>query len=104
MLLMKKVFFDGIRWGTKTTTLRYWRRCHIRPETVHTVPGLGKVRIDEVEPVAPEQLDDSDACADGFDDLAALMAALDELYPPESREARKLYRIRFTFLGESHPS
>ena len=42
-------------------------------------------------------LDGTDAKADGFEDLHALKAALHDLYPPEHREGRKLYLVRFTF-------
>ena len=44
MLLMKKIFFDAIRCGEKTTTLRYWQRQHINPGSVQFVRGLGKLR------------------------------------------------------------
>ena len=97
MLLIKKVFFEAIRSGGKTTTLRYWRRRMVRPGSLHTVPGLGKVRINEAGPAELGDLTDADAEADGFEDLHALKAALHDLYPPEHREGRKLYLVRFTF-------
>ena len=95
MLLMKKRFFEAIRSGEKTTTLRYWRRCMVRPGTLSTVPGLGKVLIEAAEAVDPDQLTDADARSDGFADLAELRSALHELYPAEQREGRKLYLVRF---------
>ena len=98
MLLMKKKFFDDIRAGIKTTTLRYWRWRHVRQGGIQTVPGLGKVRIDAVGPVEPRELTDADARADGFADLASLIEALDELYPPQKREGRTLHLVRFTYL------
>lgn len=96
MLLMKKVFFEPIRSGEKTTTLRYWQRRMVRPGSLHTVPGLGKVHIDEAGTVEFGDLTDADARADGFKDLRTLKAALHDLYPPESRQGRKLYLVRFT--------
>ena len=98
MLLMKKEFFDAIRRGRKTTTLRYWRWLHIRAGSVHTVRGLGKVRIEAAHEIAPADLTDADARADGFADLASLHRTLQEIYPPTKREGRKLYQIRFTYL------
>jgi hypothetical protein len=95
MLLMKKVFFEAIRSGEKTTTLRYWRRRMVRPGSLHTVPGLGKVHIDESRPVEFADLTNSDAKVDGFKSLRALKAALNDLYPPEYRQGRKLYMVRF---------
>ena len=97
MLLMKKVFFEAIRAGEKTTTLRYWQRRMVRPGGLHTVPGLGKVHIDESRPVELGDLTDADAKADGFKSLRALKTALSDLYPPEYRQGRKLYMVRFTF-------
>ena len=96
MLLMKKVFFEAIRSGEKTTTLRYWQRRMVRPGSLHTVPGLGKVHIDEAGPVEFGDLTDADAKADGFESLRTLKTNLHELYPSECREGRKLYLVRFT--------
>lgn len=97
MLLMKKIFFDAIRDGSKRTTLRYWKRANVRAGQTHTVPGLGRVRIDEIVPVPWEALGHADAVADGFSSLAKLRAALDEMYSPEQQAGRTLFRIRFTF-------
>ena len=80
MLLMKKVYFDAIRSGAKRTTLRYWRHRRTRPGSVHLVPGLGRVRITEARQVAPADLTDRDAQADGFDGLSELHQALERLY------------------------
>jgi hypothetical protein len=98
MLLLKKQFFPAVRSGAKTTTLRYWRRRQARPGSVHRVPGLGRVRIESVEPLGARTLTEDDARADGFDSLEALRETLDHLYPRRRREGRTLYRVRFTFL------
>ena len=98
MLLMKKRFFAAVRAGNKTATLRYWRWPRVQPGSIHTVPGLGKVRIEAVRAVEPQDLTDEDAWADGFEDLAVLRRSLRRLYPAASREARWLYQVRFTLL------
>jgi len=103
MLLMKKRFFGDIRSGGKTTTLRFWRRRHVRPGGLHTVPGLGKVRIETVEAIDGNDLTEADAHADGFDSLDALMRTLDEIYPPDERAGRNLYRIRFSYVPGEEP-
>jgi hypothetical protein len=100
MLLMKREFFEDVRSGAKTTTLRYWRWCRTPAESVHTVPGLGKVRIDSARPVELAELTDEDAQADGFQDLAALRAALRKLYPSRKRRGRQLYLIHFTYVPD----
>ena len=99
MLLMKKEFFEAIRLGRKTTTLRYWRRRMVAPGSVHNVRGLGRLRIESVQPVEPDSLTDADAQADGLDDVAALTAALATLYTPQQRGERTLYLVRFQFVG-----
>jgi hypothetical protein len=98
MLLMKKQFFDAIRTGQKTTTLRYWRRRMVAPGSVHRVRGLGRVQIDSVAEVAAADLTDANAQADGFDTLAQLTETLDTLYPPADRQDRRLYKVSFIFL------
>ena len=101
MLLMKRAYFEAIRAGRKTTTLRYWRWAHLRAGSVHSVPGLGAVRIDDVCRVNLASLRSADAKADGFASLAELKVALKQHYPPKERSGRQLYRIRFTFLPDS---
>ena len=85
MLLMRKEYFAAIRSGAKTTTLRYWKRPRVRPGSVHTVRGLGRLRIDEVAPVAAADLGDADAEADGFRTPRELRQALRALYPAGRR-------------------
>ena len=100
MLLMKKVYFQAIRSGAKTTTLRYWRRRQVRVGSVHKIRGLGLIRIEDVRRVEPNDLTDAHARADGFTSLSELMAALDAMYPPADHEGRELYLVEFTFLQQ----
>jgi len=99
MLLMKKIFFDAIRSGKKTSTLRFWRRPRVRAGSRHNIRGLGKIHIEAIELIDPEMLTHEDAVNDGFDSLAELKRAMNELYPSDLRRGRKLYRIRFRYLG-----
>jgi hypothetical protein len=101
MLFMKKQFFDAIRSGRKTATLRFWARRQVRPETTHLVRGLGQVRILAVEPISLADLTDRDARVDGFDDLAQLHRALEEVYPPEARAGKQLYKVTFRYPAEA---
>ena len=101
MLFMKKVYFDAIRRGEKTATLRYWRWPRVRRDSVHSIRGLGKVRINDVTIVRQGELTDAHARADGFENLAALREALEAIYPPAGRQGRRLYMVRFAFLDES---
>lgn len=98
MLLMKKRYFEAIRDGKKTTTLRYWRGQLVRADTTQTIPGLGTVRIESVRQVELSDLTDADAQADGHEDLAQLRKALEALYPPARKKGRLLYLVRFTYV------
>ena len=101
MLLMKKQFFDAIRTGRKTTTLRYWRSPLVAPGSVHNIRGLGRIRIDRIHPIRLRELRAADARADGFETLTALKRALKKMYPTRRRgDRRRLYQIHFTFLPE----
>lgn len=99
MLLMKKRFFEAIRAGHKTMTVRLWRHARLGAGQVHTVPGLGKVRIVSVQEVALGDLSEEHARCDGFDNLAQLKLTLQEMYPDLMAQTsdRRLYAVRFTF-------
>jgi hypothetical protein len=101
MLLMRKCYFDAIRTGRKTTTLRYWLAARVKAGSVHRVPGLGRLHVRGVEAVDPTSLRLEDAQADGFPDLPSLREALERLYPPSARKGRRLYLVRFSFVGPS---
>lgn len=98
MLLFKKIYFDAIRDGSKTTTLRFWRHRRVKPGSVHTVPHLGKIKIDTVEIVELDDLSENDARRDGFESLQALREAIAEMYPADQRQGRNLYKVQFTFI------
>ena len=104
MLLMKKTFFGAIRRGEKTVTLRFWRRQMVRVGEQHTIPGLGRVRIEAVREVALSELTDPDAAADGFASLDELLAALRKMYPALGEDGgacgRNLYAVHFKFPAE----
>jgi hypothetical protein len=100
MLFMRKEYFPAIRSGRKTTTLRYWSRRQVRPGSDHLIRGLGTVRVLSVERIGASQLTEEDARADGFNNLAELHRAMEELYPPEKRDGRELYKVTFRFPAD----
>ncbi len=103
MLFMKKKYFEAIRAGRKTMTIRYWRRRLVRPGQVCRVRGLGRLRIESIEQVNLADLTDEHAAAEGFDSVARLRQELLGLYPVLADEApgeRQLFAIRFTYLPE----
>ena len=101
MLFMKRQFFAAIRSGRKTTTLRFWTRPQVRPGSVHSVRGLGKVRVTDVQPIDEQDLTHEHALADGFGDIEQLTNALATLYPPNGRGGKHLYLVTFAYLGRA---
>jgi hypothetical protein len=45
-------------------------------------------------------LTEADARADGFNNLTELHRAMEELYPPEKRNGRELYKVTFRFPAD----
>ena len=121
-ILFKRCFFDAIRSGAKTQTIRWWARPMVRAGALVAVPFLagGRLLIDAVEPLeALADLTEADASADGFDSRRAMLATLVTIYPdlvrtrrrrgqrgqPRGHRAAKesaertLFRVRFRFVA-----
>ena len=76
----------------------------VRPGSVHSIRGLGAVRVDGVRAIEADDITDADALADGLAGRAELTALLAELYTPSQRCDRRLYKVTFTYLGPVSPS
>ena len=100
MLLFKKEYFEKIRNGSKITTLRFWKTRRAKPGSIHSVPNLGKLKIISVDTISLDMIRDSDAQDDGFSSALELRLAIDKLYPPASREGRKLYKVKFEYISD----
>jgi hypothetical protein len=100
MLLFKKKFLDAIRSGQKTQTIRLWRYCRFRNGQRSYIPGVGYIRITQVQPVCLEELTDADARPDGFASIAELRAEIEQLYADQIAAGYKAYRIVFERLPE----
>jgi cytidine deaminase len=108
-ILFKRCFFDAIRSGAKTATIRWWARPMVRAGALVAVPFLagGRLLIDAVEPLASlAELTEADAVADGFASRPALLATLRAIYPELRSRARirkpagrSLFRVRFRFVA-----
>jgi hypothetical protein len=102
-LLFKKEFFDAIRRGRKTTTLRRWKSCWMQPGSRVHSPRLGWLRIVSVDPAKLEKLTKSDARADGFASLAQLRQALQRFYPDQKHDGKQWYRVVFQLESDGQP-
>ena len=101
MLLFKKKFLDAIRNGTKTQTIRMWKRRMLRAGQMSYIPGAGYIRIVAVDAVALDTLTDDDAQPDGFASIGELRREIDRIYPQPWSPGLAAYRIRFERLSES---
>lgn len=102
MLLLKKHLVKLVRDGKKRQTLRFWTRPIVSVGQVSFTPGLGRMLITGVDVIHDmSELTDADAQADGFNNLAELIAELQRIYPNIPPEGKKLYRIAFQWpVGE----
>jgi hypothetical protein len=100
-LLFKRQFFDAIREGRKTTTLRRWKSCAISAGDRATTPGLGELKIVDCRRVELEALRETDAKADGFASLSDLHDVLRRLYPNQKGDGKHWYKITFAVVSGS---
>ncbi|HEY5315095.1 MAG TPA: ASCH domain-containing protein [Pirellulales bacterium] len=98
MLLFKKKFLEAIRQGEKTQTIRLWKHCRMRAGQRSYIPGVGYIRVETVEPVLLDQLDDRDAQPDGFATADLLRREIAQLYGDVGAEGYGAYRIVFRVL------
>jgi hypothetical protein len=95
MLLFKKKFFEAIRSGEKTQTIRLWKFRRMRPGQCSYIPGVGPIRITAVALVEIDRLTDADAVPDGFPTATALQTELCTIYGCKLAEGYQAYRITF---------
>lgn len=97
-ILFKREFFDAIRSGRKTTTIRRWKRCSLYAGVRATSPGLGALRIIACDRVDLNKLKDADARADGFGSLEEMHRVVRRIYPKLNGDGREWYRIEFQLM------
>ena len=99
MLLFKRKLLDAIRSGEKTQTIRLWKHRMMRAGQRSYTLGIGRIRIQWVEPVAIDDLTDGDAVPDGFPDAASLFAELWTIYADKLEAGYGAYRVTFEVNG-----
>ncbi len=103
MLLFKKKFLPAIRRGEKTQTIRLWQWRRMRAGQRSYIPGVGYIRIDQVEQVLLEELTDEDAIPDGFATADALRTEINEIYAEKVAAGYHAFRVVFYLLEEMAP-
>ena len=104
MLLFKKKFLRAIRRGEKTQTIRLWKHRMMRAGQRSYTPGVGYLRITDVEEVTLDKLTDADAIPDGFATADALREELQSIYAERIANGYKAFRVAFCVLGPSDAS
>ncbi|MCE9607841.1 MAG: ASCH domain-containing protein [Planctomycetia bacterium] len=99
MLLFKKKFLDSIRDGSKTQTVRLWKFCRFRAGQRSYIPGIGYIRITQIDPVCLEELTEEDARLDGFLSAEALLTEIRTLYAERLDQGYRAFRLRFHLLS-----
>ena len=64
------------------------------------IPGVGYIRVEQVDGVELEQLNDADAIPDGFETADALRAEIRSIYSDKVKEGYEAYRIVFRVLDK----
>lgn len=95
MLLFKKRFLPAIREGVKTQTIRLWKHRHMRAGQRSYIPGVGPIRVTDVDLVELDELTDRDAQLDGFESARELRSEIDALYAQQLAAGYRAYRVRF---------
>ncbi len=95
MLLFKKKFLPAILSGEKTQTIRLWKHRRMRAGQRSYIPGVGYIRVTQVEEVQLKELTDADARPDGFATADALRAEIAQLYPEQLADGHKAFRVVF---------
>jgi hypothetical protein len=100
MLLFKKKFIDAIRRGEKTQTVRLWKYRRMKSGQRSYIPGIGYIRITDVDQVEIDDLTDEDAQLDGFETADALREELQNIYAEKLAGGYQAYRVRFFILPD----
>ena len=67
-------------------------------------PGVGWLRVGNVEAVDLRALDDADARADGFASMAEMTAALTAMYPDHAKDGKQWWLVEFACESSEPPS
>ncbi|MGL6227188.1 MAG: ASCH domain-containing protein [Thermoguttaceae bacterium] len=101
MLFFRKKFFELIRSGKKTQTIRLWSSPRLKSGQRSYIPGLGYIQVLSVAEVQFDELTDADARPDGFETVQELRAEIRELYAKKETGDLRTFRVIFSLLSDS---
>jgi hypothetical protein len=95
-MLIQKRFWEPIERGEVTLVFRRWKRSQVLADRVYRTPA-GRLAVEAVDEVAPEEITDADARRAGYPDATAVIADL------RGEEGQTVFRIEFRHLAEPDP-
>lgn len=95
MLLFKKKFYDAIREGRKTQTLRLWKNRRMKDGQRSYINGIGPIRIGTVEQIKLDDLTEEDAMREGMESLETLLHEFKTIYSDKLEQGYMIFRITF---------
>lgn len=82
---------DGVRSGAITTSVRVWKRPHVRTGNRYRMED-GEIEIDSIEPITLDDITSDLARACGFEDVADLLKVA------RHGAGENVYLVRFHFI------
>jgi hypothetical protein len=95
-MLIPKRFWEPIEQGEVTVTFRRWKRSQVVAGRVYRT-AAGRLAVEAVDEVTPQEISDDDARRAGYPDADALRRDL------RGEEGQPVFRIRFRHLSEPDP-
>ena len=98
---MKQYYVDQVRAGTKTSTIRLWPRCALRPGGPISFNGRTRAHCTSIDRVRLANLSDPDIRADGFASRTHFRTAFLSHYPTATDDSL-VWVIRFALNDSAH--
>jgi hypothetical protein len=80
-MFLKGPYLDLVEQGLKTTTIRPWKVCKLKPGSILSLNGKIRVTVTKVEQIHIDDVDDRRALADGFVSRRSFLRAFRQCYP-----------------------
>ena len=101
LVFLKQQYLEQVRAGRKTSTIRPWPRCHLKPGSSISFNGRLRVVCAGVERARLADLSLSDIRSDGFKSREDFMRAFHALYPAATTDTA-VWVIRFALTDSAH--
>lgn len=96
VMLIPERFWEPIQRGDVTATFRRWAKSRVVAGRVYRT-AAGRLHVESVDEMAPQEIVDADAVRAGYSDAASLVADL------RGTPGDPVFRITFRYLDEPDP-